>query len=187
MKIQPGPGYNFESSDKGFTIDATDPFPNQLAPVADTQFRPTDWGNDGTTGYFTMSAGTINGVIPCMEGPALNKLITHIPRVKAAYDWSAAVDGYKLCYIYLQAGPAAGSSGLTWPSANIADDNYPTIWGYPYTMEDDDTTGYLLLALAQLNVDTGGVTFTQFVTTSVWSERHKYSQPNSAYYYYYRL
>jgi hypothetical protein len=54
-------------------------------------------------------------------------------------------------------------------------------------MVDDDATGYLLLGLAQKNVSTSAITLDQFVFTSVWSERHKYSQPDSAYYYYYRL
>jgi hypothetical protein len=182
MKLQPGLGYTFDSSAKGFTIDTTDPFPNQPA-IPNTQFRPYDAGD----GKFIVTPGTINGVIPCCDGIDITKLITRIPTPQIAYDWSATVSGYQSCYIYLQASPAAGSDGRTWPAASISDAGYPVIYGYPYTMTDDDATGYLLLALAQKNADTEGITFTQFVTTSVWSERHKYSQPDSAYYYFYRL
>lgn len=182
MKIQPGVGYTFDSSNKGFTLDTSDPFPNQQE-APNTQFRPYDQGD----GNFSVTPGTINGVIPCCDGIDVTKLITRIPAPKIEYDWSATESGYKSCYIYLQASPAAGSDGKTWPAAAISDEGYPVIYGYPYTMEDDDTTGYLLLALAQKNAESGAISFTPFVTTSIWSERHKYSQPNSAYYYYYRL
>jgi hypothetical protein len=47
---------------------------------------------------------------------------------------------------------------------------------------DTDTEGYLLLA----TMGSDGV-ITQFVQGSVWSERHKYTEPDSATYYYYRV
>jgi len=47
---------------------------------------------------------------------------------------------------------------------------------------DTDTEGYLLLA----TMASDG-TITQFVQGSVWSERHKYTEPESATYYYYRV
>jgi hypothetical protein len=184
MKIQPGTGYNFNSSSKGFTLDTTDPFPNQYK-LPTTQFQPRDEGQEGGTGYFSMSPGTLNGIVPCVGGTSVSRLITNIPSPKTPYDWAAAVSGYQTCYIYLQAGPATGSGGLTWPDASIASLNYPTIFGYPYTMENDDDSGYLLLAVALKNVDSGAISFSQFITTSMWSERHKYSQPNSAFYFYY--
>lgn len=186
MKIQPGSGYKFESSGKGFTLDTTDPFPNQYVPKPLIHFTPSDWGTSGGFEYFTISPGTLNGVIPCMDEAALSNLIT-LPNAKAKYDWSSAVDGYKICYIYLAAGTAPGSGGLTWPCAVITDSKYPTIKGYAATQADTDLTGYLLLATAQKSVTTDAISFYQFVTTSVWSERHKYSQPLSAYYYYYRV
>ena len=186
MKIQPGSGYKFESSAKGFTLDTTDPFPNQYVPKPLIHFTPSNWGTSGGFEYFRMTSGTINGVIPGMETIGLANLIT-LPGSKAKYDWSSAVEDYQRCYIYLKAGPAPSTGGLTWPCAVISEAAYPTINGYPNTMVDNDNLGYLLLALAQKNVTTGAISFDQFVTTSVWSERHKFSQPNSAFYYYYRL
>jgi hypothetical protein len=47
---------------------------------------------------------------------------------------------------------------------------------------DTDTEGYLLLA----TISSAGF-ITQFVQGSVWSERHKYTEPESATYYYYRV
>lgn len=179
--MQPGNGYRFTASSNGVSLDIGDPWPSNV--IVDHPWRPRDNGDD----TFSLTAGTINGVIPCCDGIDITKLITRIPSPKIAYDWSAVESGYKSCYIYLQASPAAGSEGRTWPAASISDEGYPVIYGYPYTMTDDDTTGYLLLALAQQNATTNGITFTKFVTNSVWSERHKYSQPDSAYYYFYRL
>ena len=186
MKIQPGSGYTFDASSKGFTLDTTDPFPNQYVPKALIHWTPSNWGETGGASYFTMTPGTINGVIPCMGSAVLTNLIT-LPNAKAQYDWSTAVGDYRLSYIYLEARPAPGSSGLTWPCADISEQGYPTIKAYPAPKTDTDSVGYLLLAQAQQNTISDAISFTQFVTTSIWSERHKYSQPNSAYYYYYRL
>jgi hypothetical protein len=153
------------------------------------QFNPYDNG-DGT---FSVVPGTLNSLIPCVGayGDA-TKLATANPAPKAEYDWSSEdSQGYKSCYIYLQASPAASSGGRIWPSSDFTSNLYPAIYGYPYTMNDDDTTGYILLALAKkkTNVDPTKefVEWTFFINNSLWSERHKYSQPDSAYYYFYRV
>lgn len=158
-------------------------------PTMATPWTPSDEGD----GKFSLVPGTINSLIPCVGGTGSStKLATATPRPKCPYDWSATDDqGYQSCYIYLQASPAPGSGGRVWPSADFTLSAYPTVFGYPYTMEDDDDTGYVLLALAKKRInpgepDDGNISFTQFVFTSLWSERHKYSQPDSAYYYYYR-
>ena len=39
MKIQPGVGYTFDSSDKGFTLDTSDPFPNRDGSAFYQQFE----------------------------------------------------------------------------------------------------------------------------------------------------
>ena len=184
MAIQPGVGYTFTTSSQGETFNVTQPW-SLYAPLIDNgAWNPTDNCDD----TFSLSPGTINGVIPCCDGTGVTRLITQRPSPKIDYDWGTAVSGYQKCYIYLQAGPASGSGGLVWPEADIGNAaSYPTIYGYPDTMEDDDDSGYLLLALAQKETATGTITFDRFVTTSVWSERHKYSQPDSAYYYFYRV
>lgn len=153
------------------------------------QFNPYDAGD----GNFSVIPGTLNSLIPCVGGFGdATKLMTASPAPKTPYDWSAEdTQGYKSCYIYLQASPAAGSGGRIWPSSDFTSNLYPAIYGYPYTMNDDDTTGYILLALAKkkTNVDPTKefVEWTFFINNSLWSERHKYSQPDSAYYYFYRV
>jgi hypothetical protein len=152
-------------------------------------FNPHDNGDD----TFSVIPGTMNSLIACVGGFGdATYLSTYTPAPKAAYDWSAADDeGYKSCYIYLQAGPADGPSGRIWPSSDFTTENYPAIYGYPYTMDDDDETGYILLALAKKKTDPDPtkevVTFNYFINNSLWSERHKYSQPDSAYYFFYRV
>jgi hypothetical protein len=175
-----GPSVSFTSG--GAVIGNT---PDSDPVVPPTYWKPED-DNDGLT--FTLRyPGTINGVIPCIDGVGLELLSTRIPTPKCEYDWSAPVDGWQSCYIYLQASPASGSDGLIWPAASISDPGYPVIYGYAEPQTDDDDFGFLLIALAQKNVESGDVFFNRFVETSIWSERHKYSQPDSAYYYYYRL
>ena len=159
-------------------------------PTAPGQFNPYDNG-DGT---FSVVPGTINSLIPCVGayGDA-TCLMTANPVPKAEYDWSAEDEqGYKSCYIYLQASPAAGSGGLIWPSSDFTTPEYPAIYGYPSTMEDDDETGFILLALAKKKTNAEDPTkefveMTLFINNSLWSERHKYSQPDSAYYFFYRV
>ena len=153
------------------------------------QFNPYDAGG----GNFSVIPGTLNSLIPCVGGFGdATKLMTANPAPKTPYDWSAEdTQGYKSCYIYLQASPAAGSGGRIWPSSDFTSNLYPAIYGYPYTMDDDDTTGYILLALAKKKTNEDPtkefVEWTFFINNSLWSERHKYSQPDSAYYYFYRV
>jgi len=153
------------------------------------QFNPYDVGD----GNFSVIPGTLNSLIPCVGGFGdATKLMTANPAPKTPYDWSAEdTQGYKSCYIYLQASPAAGSGGRIWPSSDFTSNLYPAIYGYPYTMDDDDTTGYILLALAKKKTNADPtkefVEWTFFINNSLWSERHKYSQPDSAYYYFYRV
>lgn len=152
-------------------------------------FNPNDNG-DGT---FSVIPGTINSLIPCVGsygGP--ESLATYTPAPKAEYDWSEAdEEGYQYCYIYLQASPAAQSGGRIWPSSDFTTPEYPTIYGYPEKMDDDDETGFILLALAKKKTNPDnpnvGVSFNYFINNSLWSERHKYSQPDSAYYFFYRV
>jgi hypothetical protein len=144
---------------------------------------------DNGDGTFSVVPSTINGLIPCVGGTGSpTKLATATPAPKTPFDWSAADEqGYKSCYIYLQASPAAGSGGRIWPSSDFETVEYPTVFGYPDTMDSDDDTGYLLIALAKQKTGETSVSLTQFLRNPIWSERHKYSQPDSAYYFYYRV
>lgn len=184
-KIQPGSGYGFSSSGYGFSINVGSPFGSETASVP-TAWLPTDNGDD----TFSIYPGTINSTIPCIGAIGANNLLTAQTEVtpRAPYVFSSAGD----CYIYLRAGPQISGPTPIWPSPDFATVAYPTINGYASKQNDSDTYGYLLLAIAQKDPAAPAsppppIKFTRFVTTSVYSERHKYSQPNSSIYKYYRV
>lgn len=149
-------------------------------------WQPRDNGN----GKFSIYPATINSLIPCIDRKGAIHLLTSRsidPPPECAYVWNE--DGE--CYIYLKAGPSGDADSIIWPSSDFTTDQYPIINGYDAPQNDSDAFGHILLALAQKDPDDEAefpaVTFTQFIFNSIWSERHKYSQPNSAFYYFYRV
>ena len=59
MKIQPGVGYTFDSSSRGFTIDTSDPFPTVVSKLPEVPLTPTINGDK-----VTITPGTVNRYIP---------------------------------------------------------------------------------------------------------------------------
>jgi hypothetical protein len=59
MKIQPGVGYTFDSSSKGFTFDTSDQFP----AIDVTRYKPLYVTNVGGN-KFEVSPGTVNRIVP---------------------------------------------------------------------------------------------------------------------------
>jgi len=143
---------------------------------------------DNGDGTFSVVAGTVNGLIPCIGNPGVVNLLTFkgTPTPSEDYVFNDAGD----CYIYLQCAIGDGDPPQ-WPEVDPTKDNYPTIYAFDAPQTDDDTYGMILLALAQKDPASTDpfptVTFTQFIFNSLWSERHKYSQPDSALYYFYRV
>lgn len=183
--IQPGTGYGFNSSGFGFTLNVGSPF-EEDGTAAPTAWAPTDNG-DGT---FSMYPGTINSIIPCIGNLGASNLLTAQtnPTPRASYNFNSSGTSY----IYLFAGISPASAVPVWPCPDFSVVGYPVIAGFGSKQNDSDTYGHLLLAVAQKDPNAPSspppaVTFTRFVTNSVWSERHKYTQPNSAIYRYYRV
>lgn len=150
-----------------------------------TPWRPMDNG-DGT---FSIYPATINSLIPCIGSIGSDNLLTSRsdPTPRADYVWNGDGD----CYIYLKAGPSGDVDSVIWPSSDFATIQYPTINGYSTRQNDSDQFGHILIALAQKDTESEAefppVNFKQFLFNSLWSERHKYSQPDSAFYYFYRV
>lgn len=183
MSIQPGLGYTFTSSSQGTNLNIT-PVWSNLAPITPTNWAPSDNG-DGT---MNMTPGTINNIIPCIDAyGAASALMTHVPQDPLTYDFSATVDGYQYSYIYLVCGVSGSGSGLIFPDTDFLNPTYPTVLSYDAPQNDDDDYGYVLLCLATKNVTTDVITFTRFITNSLQCERHKFSQPDSAVYYFWRV
>lgn len=183
MSIQQGTGYKFNSNGKSFTLNVDQPWVDYCDITAPAQpWTPYDNGDD----TFSVVPATINSLIPCIGDTGVENFVTYKGEIKPSetYTWS---DGdYGTSYIYLQSGVGSGTPPL-WPEVDPAEANYPTVYSFDTAQTDDDTYGFILIAIAQREDAESPIIFTQFIFNSLWSERHKYSQPDSALYYYYRL
>jgi hypothetical protein len=60
----------------------------------------------------------------------------------------------------------------------------------PYPTTDSDSEGYIALAILTVTAAPSGgfnVALNQSVSGSLWAERHKYTEPDSASYFFYRV
>jgi hypothetical protein len=158
------------------TVDSPNVFPWQL--------------KDNGDNTFSVYPSTINSLIPCIGNVGSQNLLTSRsdPTPRAPYVWNS--DGE--CYIYIKAGPQMNGILAIWPSSDFSSPQYPIINGYNAKQNDSDNFGHILIAMAQKDKDAPStppppVSFIQFISNPVWSERHKFSQPNSAFYYFYRV
>ena len=170
---------NFQSNSSGTAYST----PGEIYEMAaDAPWTPYDNGDD----TFSIVPATINSLIPCIGDTGVENFVTYQGEIKPSetYTWSDGDHG--ISYIYLQSGVGSGTPPL-WPEVNPSEANYPTVYSFDTAQTDDDTYGFMLIALAQKETAESGVSFNQFIFNSLWSERHKYSQPDSALYYYYRV
>jgi len=121
-------------------------------------FKGVDSSGEVPVNKFKVISGTINNVIP-------NNIND---------DFTAAQE---LRYIYLLAPIDDSVTPAIYPSTTGVE-----ILVSDVELDDNDDEGHLLLA----TMSSAGLV-TQFVQGSVWSERHKYTEPDSATYYYYRV
>jgi hypothetical protein len=118
MKIQPGIGYNFDSSSRGFTIDTSDPFPS-VSFVPLTPLQPVFDGEK-----ITVMVGTVNRYIPKIAG-------TYIDTIPAP-TLTATGEGYVLCKItyeenkfFPRTATIIFETGGTVPADTAAESFYP--------------------------------------------------------------
>jgi hypothetical protein len=71
MKVQPGVGYTFDSSNSGFTLDTTDAFPRRDIDGRDEPLTPNISGNK-----VTLIPGTVNRYVPKLGGVYIDKVPT---------------------------------------------------------------------------------------------------------------
>jgi hypothetical protein len=70
MKLQPGVGYNFDSSSHGFTLDTSDPFPSSVQTfghpfkLINVALRTS---GGATTVTYQVQSGTINNLVPLID------------------------------------------------------------------------------------------------------------------------
>lgn len=119
-----------------------------------------------------VTVGTVNNVIPLINGTIMtNPAYTPILLPTS--------DGDYQIVIKCKADP---------PPANFPRlDTEIKVETYPTT--DTDDYGFIALANVRIETISGNKTITvnQLVSGSLWAERHKYTQPDTAWYYFYRV
>ena len=184
MKLQPGVGYNFDSSSHGFTLDTSDPFPS-TSTLNHHPFKiiNVSYDSGGSAWTYQVVPGTLNNIVPQIEEDSvwvkLDRTTAGVP------DWPLSVmtpfdTTTKKCYIYLRAG--IDSTTDDFPSFDDSSPEYPRIINSDTELSDTDTYGYVLLAVA---TEATGPTISvnQYVTGSLWSDRIKMGDATATYYY----
>jgi hypothetical protein len=197
MKIQPGVGYNFDSSSHGFTLDTSDPFPSRDGVVSGHPFKiinvalRTSGGSTSVT--YQVQSGTLNNLVPLIDDYAsgvdvkLDRVTAGVANPPTAELVSSNFDATtKTSYITLRAG-AKTASPYTYPDTDDTSNQYPVIIGgntFPVT-PDDNVWGFLVIGTITVDSITTPTTFTvsQNVSGSLWADRIKINGMTARYYY----
>lgn len=186
MKIQPGVGYTFDSSSKGFTLDTSDPFPSRDSIPSNHPFKVINVSYDapGTAWLYQVVPGTLNNVVAQIEEDSVWVVLDRTT-AGGVPDWPVSVMGpfdpsTHKCYIYLRAGKDATTG--EFPSSDDTSTDYPRIINSDVELADTDTYGYVLLAVA---TEAAGpsISVVQYVTGSLWGDRLKLGALTAKYYY----
>ena len=197
MKIQPGVGYNFDSSSSGFTLDTSDPFPSRDGVVSGHPLKIVNvalrTSGGATTVTYQVQSGTINNLVPLIDDYVsgvdvkLDRVTSGVANPPTAELVSSNFDATtKTSYITLRAGPKTASP-YTYPDDDDTTNQYPVIIGgntFPVT-PDSDTWGYLVIGTITVDSITTPTTFTvnQNVSGSLWADRIKLAGITARYYY----
>jgi hypothetical protein len=133
---------------------------------------------------FNVTAGTINGLIPCIGGNtgASNLLTAGNPVPYGVLSF----DGDGNCWLYLKAGVKPSGSKI-WPDNDFTQTTYPNVVAFNSIQSDSDAYGHILVALINKNPSTSAITINNLLKTSVWSQRNKYTIPDSSIYYFWPI
>jgi hypothetical protein len=197
MKIQPGVGYNFDSSSSGFTLDTSDPFPSRDGVVSGHPLKIVNvalrTSGGATTVTYQVQSGTINNLVPLIDDYVsgvdvkLDRVTSGVANPPTAELVSSNFDATtKTSYITLRAGPKTAIP-YTYPDDDDTTNQYPVIIGgntFPVT-PDSDTWGYLVIGTITVDSITTPTTFTvnQNVSGSLWADRIKLAGITARYYY----
>jgi len=188
MKIQPGVGYNFDSSSKGFTLDVSEPFPSATYLTPDLPFKVKIVDVVSGAIRFQVVSGTLNNLVPEMDDviggveKLLDSTTSGVPTPPT--DVLSFNTSTKESWVYLRAGPEAASP-YAFPDPSISNTPYPKVISSNLELTDTDTEGYVLLAKVDVdNVSAPTVwTLHQYVTGSLWGDRVKVNGMTAKYYY----
>lgn len=177
--------YLGEGSSISFTSGGTIITPIDTAPASETPKPFTvNVTKVGEEYRFTATSGTINGLVPCIGGGtgASNLLTAYSPQPYGVLHFD--VDGN--CWVYLKAGPNP-LGAKQWPNNDFTKVTYPNVIGFNAIQTDSDSYGHILVALVNKNPSTSAITISNLLQTSVWSQRNKYTIPDSSIYYFWPI
>jgi hypothetical protein len=196
MKIQPGVGYNFDSSSSGFTLDTSDPFPSRDGVSSGHPFKIVNAQivTSGGSSYvsFQVQSGTLNNLVPLLfdlasgAGIKLDRTTAGVPNPPTCQLYSTNFDATtKTSYIELRAGPSLSSGD--YPDPDDSTNQYPIIDGgntAPAT-PDDNVWGFLVIGTITVDNISAPTTLSvsQNVTGSLWGDRIKLGALTARYYY----
>jgi len=191
MKIQPGVGYTFDSSSKGFTIDTSEQFPDNSQPYRHPFQIINVRINAGGKVIYQVQSGAINNIVPLLDDyissttVLLDRVTSGASNPPTAELTSGNYDATTLTsYIALRSGPDATTNDF--PSSDVTSARYPlVIGGNDPAVADTDTAGYIFLGTITVDNVTTPTTFTvsQNVTGSLWADRLKLGTTTAVYYY----
>ena len=190
MKIQPGVGYTFDSSSKGFTLDTSDPFPDRDSqPIVCSPFKVhsvvEETAGASTIVTYQICPATVNNLMPQVYNET-EEVFEYLDDLTEGYKLILDFASTSSCFIYLRAGPDATTNDFP-AQAPISpydpDDPYPTVFNTGGALPaDTDTFGYVLLAKVN-SLGSGVYTVDQYVTGSLWGDRIKLGTTTAKYYY----
>lgn len=160
-------GIEFQSSIGGVGLSTTQDV-NLNTYTTPFQVYLTESEGAAAVGVIT---GMVNNVIPLINGVIMTGAYTPLLLPTTAGDYVVTIK--------CKADPA--------PAFFPKSDSEIKIESYPTT--DTDSEGYISLAFVTVTV-TGGVpsyAINQLVSGSLWAERHKYTEPDTATYFFYRV
>jgi len=193
MKIQPGVGYTFDSSAKGFTFDTSEQFPSRDGGNGTTHpLKIINVSiNAGGNVIYQVQSGIINNIVPLLDDyissttVLLDRVTAGVADPPTAELTSVNYDATTLTsYIALRSGPDATTNDF--PSSDVTSARYPlVIGGNDPAVADTDTAGYIFLGTITVDNVTTPTTFTvsQNVTGSLWADRLKLGTTTAVYYY----
>jgi len=198
MKIQPGVGYTFDSSSKGFTFDTSEQFPpRDSTPQSGNPLKIVNVAlkttGGSTTVIYQVLSGTINNLVPKIDDyitsteVKLDRTTAGVANPPTGELVSSNYDAVtKTSYITLRAGPET-SSPFAYPDPLVTSNQYPIIIGgntFPVT-PDDNVWGFLVIGTITVDSITTPTTFTvsQNVTGSLWANRIKLGSATARYFY----
>lgn len=172
MKIQPGVGYTFDSSSKGFTFDTSEQFPGPdvYAGTSCYPFKIYLAGVDEEEEFlFSCCPGTVNSIIPQLGTEALEaQRLDQVPTPTTVLNFSAA--GYS--YIHLKVSYIEGEGGaIVFPVSDQEDIQYPRVISNSEQQFATVDSVFYLIATIYKDPTTDAMTVNQFADSSLWCDR----------------